>query len=95
MPSAYDPEKLANRRRKKGGTLMAKALAYVALVVLILTLGSTLITIWAELNPKADLLTLTQHLLSWPVIAGGLAVGGAKTFNQEIKDLLKRIARQH
>jgi len=82
MPSAYDPEKLANRRRKKGGTLMAKALAYVALVALILTLGSTFLAIWAELKPKGELLQLTQLLLSWQVIAGGLAVGGAKTFNQ-------------
>ena len=72
---------------------MAKALAYVALVALILTLGSTLYAIWAGLNPKGDLLQLTQHLLSWQVIAGGLAVGGAKTFKQEIKDLVKRIAK--
>jgi hypothetical protein len=72
---------------------MAKALAYVALVVLILTLGSTLLTICAQLKPKDELLKFTQLLLSWQVIAGGLAVGGVKTFNQEIKALLIRIAR--
>ena len=72
---------------------MAKALAYVALVALILTLGSTLLTICAQLKPKDELLKLTQLLLSWQVIAGGLAVGGGKTFNQEIKALLMRIAR--
>jgi hypothetical protein len=87
--------KLVNRRRKSGATLMTmtKALAYVALVALILTLGSTLLTIWAELKPKDDLLQLTQKLLSWQVIAGGLAVGGGKTFSQEIKGLLSRIAK--
>ena len=72
---------------------MAKALAYVALVALILTLGSTLLTICAQLPSKDDLLKLTQLLLSWQVIAGGLTVGGVKTFNQEIKALLMRIAR--
>jgi len=72
---------------------MAKALAYVALVALILTLGSTLLTIWLQLNPRGDLLNLTKLLLSWQVIAGGLAVGGGKTFQQEIKGLLGRIAK--
>ena len=71
---------------------MAKALAYVALVALILTLGSTLLTIWLQLNPRGDLLNLTKLLLSWQVIAGGLAVGGGNTFKEEIKGLLKRIA---
>jgi len=72
---------------------MAKALAYVALVALILTLGSTLLTIWLQLNPRGDLLNLTKLLLSWQVIAGGLAVGGGKPFQQEIKGLLGRIAK--
>jgi len=71
---------------------MAIALAYVALVALILTLGSTLWTIWAQLTPRTELLQLTSYLLSWQVIAGGLAVGAGKTFNQEIRGLLTRIA---
>ncbi len=70
---------------------MAKALAIVALVALILTLGSTLVAIWGQLTPKDELLKLTQLLLSWQVIAGGLAVGGAKTFQTEIRALLARI----
>ena len=73
---------------------MAKALAYVALVALILTLGSTLLTIWLQLNPRGDLLNLTKLLLSWQVISGGLVVGGAKTFGQEINGLLGRIAKK-
>ena len=71
---------------------MAKALAYVALIALILTLGSTLLAIWLRLTSRDDLFKLTQLLLSWQVIAGGLAVGGGKTFQQEIKGLLARIA---
>jgi hypothetical protein len=70
---------------------MAKALAIVALVALIFTLGSTLVAIWGQLTPKDELLKLTQLLLSWQVIAGGLAVGGAKTFQAEIRALLARI----
>jgi len=69
---------------------MARALAHVALVALIVTLGSALTAIWFQLTPKDDLLKLTQLLLSWQVIAGGLAVGGAKTFDVEIRALLKR-----
>ena len=72
---------------------MAKALAYVAIIALIVTLGSALLTIWLRLTSKDDLLKLTQLLLSWQVIAGGLAVGGGKTFKQEIKGLLGRIAK--
>ena len=71
---------------------MAKALAYTALVVLILTLGSTLVAIWYQLQPKEDLLRLTGLLLSWQVIAGGLAIGGVHTFREEIGKLLNRIA---
>ena len=82
---------LINGRRKKGGTLMAKALAYTALVALILTLGSTLVTIWHQLQPKEDLLRLTGLLLSWQVIAGGLAYG----FREEIGKLLNRIAKSN
>lgn len=74
---------------------MARALAVVALAALILTLGSTLIAIWLKLTPTADkLLDLTKVLLSWHVIAGGLVVGGGKTFQQEITGLLKRIGKK-
>jgi len=72
---------------------MARGLAIVALVALILTLGSTLVAIWLQLPPKDKLFDLTKLLLSWQVIAGGLAVGGGKAFQQEIKGLLGRIAK--
>ncbi len=68
---------------------MAKALAYVALVALILTLGSTLLAIWLKQEVRKDLLDLTSHLLSWQVIAGGLVVGGGHAFKDDIKTLLK------
>ncbi len=70
---------------------MAKALAYVALVALILTLGATLVTICAQSEPRNDLLKLTQLLLSWQVVAGGLVIGGGTTFKEEIKGILKRM----
>lgn len=69
--------------------MMAKTLAVVALIALILTVGSDLLAIWLKLEPKDDLLQLTQLLLSWQVIAGGLVVGGANVFQQEIKNLLR------
>jgi len=73
---------------------MAKALAYVAILALIFTLGSTLLAIWLQAPPKDKLFDLTKLLLSWQVIGGGLVAGGGKTFQQEIKGLLKRIAKE-
>jgi len=69
---------------------MTKALAWVALVTLIVTLTSTVVTIWLKLPQKEDLLRLTQLLLSWQVIAGGLAIGAGSTFSKEISQLLTR-----
>ncbi len=83
-------EEAVNEGHTTGGTSMAQALAYVALIALILTLGSTLLAIWAQLGSKDDLLKLTQLLLSWQVIAGGLAAGAGSTFHKEIKGLLTR-----
>ena len=71
---------------------MAKALAWVAIVALTLSLGTTLIAIALQVPAKGDLLRLTELLLSWKVIAGVLAVGGGSTFKQEIKQLLARAA---
>ena len=59
---------------------MAKILRFVALSTLIVTLGSTLLAIWMEWNSADRFLTLTQAVLSWPVIAGGLVVGAGKEF---------------
>jgi len=72
---------------------MATALAYVGLIALILTLGSTLLTIWLQSPARTDLINLTKELLSWKVIAGGLATAFGTGFKQEIKDLLGRIAK--
>ena len=72
---------------------MAKALGLVALVAVTLTLGSAFVAIWGQLPPKDDLLKLTQLLLSWKVITGGLVLAGVKTFENEIKDVLKRFAK--
>jgi hypothetical protein len=69
---------------------MTKALAIIAVLALIISLSSTIIAIWLQLAPKDDLMHLTEQLLSWQIIAGGLAVGAGHTFRQEIKKLLSR-----
>ena len=67
---------------------MTKWLAYIALTSLIISLSSTFIAIWLQLVPKDDLMQLTELLLSWQIIAGGLAIGGVHTFKTEIKKIL-------
>ncbi len=69
---------------------MAKALAIVAVFALIAVLGSAIVANWIHDTAKEDFFKLTQLLLSWQVIAGGLAAGGAKTFEAELKSRLKR-----
>jgi hypothetical protein len=70
---------------------MPRALAIVALLALIFSLGSTFLAIWTERTATTkDLLDLTKLLLSWPIISGGLVVGGATAFRDQIKDRLKR-----
>ena len=69
---------------------MTKALAIIAVLALIISLSSTIIAIWLQLAPKDDLMHLTEQLLSWQIIAGGLAVGAGHTFRAEIKKLLSR-----
>lgn len=69
---------------------MAKALAVVALISLIVILGSAVASSWTHDPAKEDFIKLTQLLLSWQIIAGGLVAGGAKTFETEIKGALRR-----
>ncbi|MDP6607295.1 MAG: hypothetical protein QF664_13720 [Dehalococcoidia bacterium] len=71
---------------------MATALGVVALIAVAVTLASLLVTIWTEQQPKTEqLLKLLQQLLSWQVIAGGLAVGGGAAFHDEIAGALSRL----
>jgi CO/xanthine dehydrogenase FAD-binding subunit len=70
---------------------MPRALAVIAIIALILSLGSTFLAIWTDRTAATkDLLDLTKLLLSWPIISGGLVVGGATVFRDQIKDRLKR-----
>lgn len=69
---------------------MAKTLAIIAILMLVLTLGSTLVAIWWDLNPKDDLLKLAELILSWEVIAGGLVVGAGSSFRTAIEDRLRK-----
>jgi hypothetical protein len=67
---------------------MAKVLAWCALVALGVTLPTTWAAVWFEWDSASQFLELTQALLSWKVIAGGLLLG-ART---ELKALLGRLA---
>ncbi len=70
---------------------MAKILGVVAIVALSVTLVLIILTIWMEINSATQYLELTQALLSWQVIAGGLAVGAGNTFQNEIAALLRKL----
>ncbi len=72
---------------------MAQILGIVAIVALIVTLVSTIVAIWMESAAAAQFLELTNSLLSWQVIAGGLAMGGASTFYTEIKAVLTKLGK--
>ena len=72
---------------------MAQILGIVAIVALIVTLVLTIVTIWMESASAAQFLELTNSLLSWQVIAGGLAMGGASTFYTEIRAVLTKLGR--
>ena len=70
---------------------MTKMLAVVAMITLIVSLGSTVIAIWWQLPPKEDLIRFTQILIQWQVIASGLIIGGASKFEKEVRELLTRL----
>ncbi len=72
---------------------MAQMLGIVAIVALIVTLVATIVTIWIKSAAAVQFLELTKALLSWQVIAGGLAIGGASTFYTEITAVLTNLAR--
>jgi hypothetical protein len=70
---------------------MTIILGWVAIIALVLTLSLTIATILREPEPAKQFLELTKALLSWQVIAGGLAMGGGVMFKEEIEVLLARI----
>ena len=65
-------------------------LTVIAIVSLIVSLVLTIVTIWLQTDSANQYLELTKVLLSWQVIAGGVAVGGAKTFKTEIGKFLTK-----
>jgi hypothetical protein len=72
---------------------MARLLGTIAVVALAMTLGSAILAIWLERDAAARFLDLTRILLSWPVLGTGLAFGAGSAFSDEIKGVLKRLAR--
>ena len=69
---------------------MAKTLGVIAIGSLIISLVLTMVTIGLQTDSANQYLELTKAILSWQVIAGGLVVGGAKTFDSEIRNFLSK-----
>jgi hypothetical protein len=67
-------------------------LVITAFIALVLSVGSTLVAAWFELDNFGDYLALTEALLSWEVIAGGLAIGAGSTFKSNIAGLIDKLA---
>jgi hypothetical protein len=68
-------------------------LAWVAVVSLSLSLGSTIFGFWTKSpDTSKEFFELTKLLLSWQVIAGGLTGLGARKFETEIRHVLRRLA---
>jgi hypothetical protein len=65
--------------------------AIIALLAMTITLALTISSIWFEFPQKGDLMQLTELLLDWQVISGGLVIGAGHTFGTEINKLLNRI----
>ena len=74
--------------------MAAVILGWVALVTVTATLAVTFFTIWTGKASADQFLQLTDLLLSWDVIAGGLAIAAGTAFYTEIKALLDRIAKK-
>lgn len=69
---------------------MSNILSWIAMGAVALSLGSSFLAAWLGLDAAEDLLRLTQLILSWQVVAGGLVFGAMKTFEKEIKLRLKK-----
>jgi len=70
-------------------------LAWTAVVSLALSLLPTIVGLVLQLPTSTkELEEIAKLLLSWPVIAGGLAGLGARTFETEIKEVLRRLPRK-
>jgi len=66
------------------------ALAIIALLAIVLSLGSTLWAIWFTLADKTfdRLIKLTELILSWRVVAAGLVFGGGEAILQSLVRLV-------
>jgi hypothetical protein len=69
---------------------MSTPIAIIAFLVIIALLLLDVFAILAQLPAKEDLLRLSELLLSWQVVGGSLAVGGAVTFQSEIRARIGR-----
>jgi len=69
---------------------MAKYLGLFAYLVVVVAIISTFFAIVMRKASATQLIELTEALVSWPVIAGGLAVAAGPTIMDEIRALLQR-----
>jgi hypothetical protein len=66
-----------------------KAFAWFAFIYLALTLFLTLLAVLGDTATAGNLLNLTELLLSWKVIGGGLAVLGGNAFKDPIAERIR------
>jgi hypothetical protein len=59
--------------------------AVIAVFFVTAILGSTLVAILLQSAVAANLLSLTELVLSWPVAAGGLVFGGGQTIARALR----------
>jgi hypothetical protein len=71
--------------------MLATFLVWVATLAVLISLVSTWCSIYQESNTAEDFLKLTEILLSWKVIAGGITLGFASRYKDKIATLLDRL----
>jgi hypothetical protein len=67
------------------------ALIRAATAAVFLSLILTFLAIFLEWGNREDFLELTEILLSWEVITGGIVIGAGTTYKKELRDLLGRL----
>ncbi len=72
---------------------MATIFIITALVMVIVTVGVTLEAIMSNRKSADRLLKLSEIILSWQMIAGGLTIGAGSTFYEPIVTVLENLSR--
>jgi hypothetical protein len=76
-----------------GGDAMSQdTFIRLAVGALVIVLASAILAVWFEHPGAAHFVQLTGMVLSWEVIASGVAVAAVKTFKGDISNVLNRLA---